>query len=583
MKLIITEKFKQALNIAKAIEKYYSIKFNVKVKNNVKVFVSNSFTIIPLSGHITEYDTIGELSKYWTFSSVIEILKNENALIKKIKDFAYVQTILYYAKSCNEIIIATDSDEEGENIGLEVLEILRNNNIVKPVKRLWLTTTLQSDIIEALKNLRNFNENLALSVEARRKIDAIIGFAGTRELTLRFSKNIFEDIFSFGRVQTATLWLIVKREREISQFVPKKYWVIKAKVMNTTFFYVKNSIDSREEAKKIYSKEEAERIYNKIKNSKEFICTKVIERKEIEKPPSPLNTNMMLEISSKYLGFSPVKTLELAEKLYLDGIITYPRVENQTYTEKFNHKLNLMELKKSKFDYYVDFLINNNLFYPTKGKFAEDHEPITPIKGIKNYEDKNAYKLYELILKHYLTILSPNSIFLIKNVEGLINGFLFFAEGKKIIEEGFYKIYYKKPKIKKIDEFKENKKYKVLKVYIEEKETKPPKRYTVSDLLTEMEKVNIGTKSTRAQILETLKERHYIEIKNKTIYPTEKGKKIIETLENIWKDYITPSLTSKVQEEMNKIAKGEINWKDFVNKESEEFYKQILNLRKKLN
>jgi DNA topoisomerase-1 len=568
VKLIVTEKYKQALNIAKALGKYKII--NKRYLNkNIKIIISPNYIILPLLGHITEYDTIYNL-KDWSFYSVLEILRNKNSIVKIIKEKSYEEAIKDWAKKADEIIIATDSDEEGENIGLEVIEILKNNNIQKRIKRLWLTTTLPTDILNSLKNLREFRMPVALSVEARRKIDALTGFSGTRELTLRLSNEKYKDIFSFGRVQTATLWLIVQREREILNFKPEKYWKIKLNVLNTNFIYQENQI---------FNKQKAFEIYNKIKNSKYIKILEVKEERQKLNPPTPLNTNKMLEVASRILNISPSKVMDLAEELYLEGIITYPRVDNQKYSENFNHEENLKRLINSNFSNYIQKLINNKFFYPTKGKYVEDHEPITPIKGIKNYKNELGYKLYEIILRHYLSILSPPAIILKIKIIGEVEGEKFIAEGEKILSKGFLEIFYSKYEEKYIDDFKINNFYKINKIKLEEKQTRPPNRYTESSLIAKMEEVNIGTKSTRPYIIEILKERDYINKKGRTLYPTEKGNKLIEILEKVWGNYITPEFTSKVEEKMEKIAKGEIFWEDVVEEERKQFLEAILKLR----
>jgi len=568
VKLIITEKYRQALNIARALAKYKIIRRRY-LNNDIRIIISTNYIILPLSGHITEYDTIQSL-KNWSFNSVIEILKNKNSIVKRIKERGYEEAVKDLAKKADEIIIATDSDEEGENIGLEILEILQNNNIQKRIRRLWLTTTVPDDILYSLKNLREFRMPIALSVEARRKIDALTGFAGTRELTLRLSSEKYKDIFSFGRVQTATLWLIVQREREILKFKPEKYWKIKIKVLNTNFIY---------QEKQIFNKQKAFEIYNKVKNSKYIKILEIKEEKQKLYPPPPLNTNRMLEIASKILSVSPSKIMELAEDLYLEGIITYPRVDNQKYSESFNHEENLKKLINSNFSDYVKKLINEKLFYPTKGKFVEDHEPITPIKGIKSYKNLLGYKLYEIILKHYLAILSPPAIINKVKILGEVEGEKFIAEGEKILYKGFLEIFYFEHKEEYVDEFKINNLYKIDKVYLEEKETRPPNRYTESTLIAKMEEVKIGTKTTRPYIIERLKERNYVIKKGRILYPTEKGIKLIDFLEKIWDKYISPEFTSRMEENMEKIATGERDWEKVVEEERKYFLEAILKLR----
>jgi DNA topoisomerase I len=271
-------------------------------------------------------------------------------LVKVLHGRGYSSALRSLAQSASEVIIATDSNEEGENIGLEVLEILRG--ISRPVTRLWLTTTVSSDIRESFSRLRQFNYNLALSVEARRKVDAIVGFSGTRELTLVLKHRVGGGgVLSFGRVQTSTLWLIIEREREIMNFIPKPYWEITARIKHTTFVHKSSPFFDRTKAYDTFSS---------VRDAKQqFLCTNVKEEASLVQPPKPLNTSEMLKLGSSFLHVSPSKVLGLAEALYLSSVITYPRVDNQTYSQSFNQKANLQKLSSgNKFKDYAAHLLS---------------------------------------------------------------------------------------------------------------------------------------------------------------------------------------------------------------------------------
>jgi len=199
-----------ALNIAAALGSYSMQPLGASGGRRISAYrvaaTEGSYIILPLRGHTMDYITRGDL-EHWTHDSVDRILNDPESLVKVVSSSGYYSAIRILAGSSSEIVIvATDSDEEGENIGLEVMEILWDYS--KPVKRLWLTTTIPSDIRRAFSCLREFNWNLALSVEASRKIDAVVGFAGTKEVTLTL-KSVAggTGVLSFGRVQTSTLWI----------------------------------------------------------------------------------------------------------------------------------------------------------------------------------------------------------------------------------------------------------------------------------------------------------------------------------------------------------------------------------------
>jgi DNA topoisomerase-1 len=574
LKLVVTEKERMAENIAKALGQYTRSVARFGSSRGVKIYKSRDYTILPLSGHIMGYVTPKELER-WSHASVDSILSDPKSLRKIVLSRSHSAALRSLSKDASEIIIATDSDEEGENIGLEVLEVLGSS--AKPVRRLWLTTTLPEDIRKSFSEMRTFNYDLARSVEARRKVDAIVGFSGSRELTLSLRHKVAngKGVLSFGRVQTSTLWLLVEREREIERFVPKPFWDILAKVKNTTFTHVSSPF---------FERNEAFETYGKVKDARQFWCSEVLKEEEISYSPRPLNTAEMLRIGSSFLHTSPSNVMRLAENLYLDSLITYPRVDNQTYSHSFSQRKNLEKLADStNFREYVKSLLSRNLVNPTRGRFSEDHEPITPIRGATSYpKNPLAFRLYELILKHYLAIFGPPAKFLDTIVDGQINGEQFRADGRKLVDKGYYGIYYYAPKERPIDDFAANAKYLVESVSIEERKTEPPPRYTQSTLLAKMEEVGIGTKSTRPTMIETLKNRYYAKLEGKGVLrPTERGMKLIANIEDPWGGYISPDFTARVEKEMEKVAKGEKDWEELVKSERGAFAEALALMRNK--
>ena len=584
-RLVVTEKDRMALNIARALGTYSkrSLGYSSWRRGRLSVYEVTgspgdmSLTILPLSGHIMNYATTRDLER-WTYASVDRILDDPRSLVKVVSRRGSYAAIRSLAVRSSEVVIATDSDEEGENIGLEVIETLGGYR--NPIRRLWLTTTVPSDIRKAFSSLREFNRNLALSVEARRKIDAIVGFAGTRQVTLRLRSSLAsgqrrgkgKGVLSFGRVQTSTLWIVVQREREILSFVPRPYWDIVAEIEGGTRFVHSDC--------PLYDRERALEIHDKIKGGKELLCTGIREKTELVQPPRPLNTAELLRAGSILLHVSPSRVMSLAEELYLEGKITYPRVDNQTYTGSFDHKANLGKLLETKYGEQAKSLLERNLTTPTRGRYSEDHEPITPIAAVTGFKDPLGYRLYEVVLRHYLSVFGPAARFLDRNVDGTIGGEPFSAEGRELVDPGFYEVFYYPPKKKPIGQsFKPNTKYGIKGVNIEEKKTTPPARYSEAVLLAEMERQGIGTKSTRPMMIDTLKRRAYIRVERQTVVPSERGTKFIESIERPWGDYISPKFTARVESEMERVARGEKDWNDLVASERKTFAQAIQRFR----
>jgi DNA topoisomerase-1 len=575
MKLVIPEKEKMAVNIASALGRY-TADYVKSGGASIRVYKVGDHIIMPLSGHVMNFTTIDSLSK-WTQNSITAILSNPGSLQKVATSPAHIQAIKQLASISSEVILALDADEEGENIGLEVVETLRSIKYGKPVRRLWLSTTVPADIKAAFSNLRQFNENLALSVEARRKLDATVGFAGTRELTIDYKHLFGSGVISYGRVQTATLRLVVERELAIKGFQRAKRWVVEAKVLNTIFHNV---------GKPFEDKQKAQALYNSVKDLKEFHCKGVKSTTSQMLPPTPMNTTALLKAGSGIIRYTPNEVLSLAEALYLDAAITYPRVDNQAYSQTFDHAANLKQLKGSKFASNIDYILSKRTILGkpifTQGKAASDHEPITPIRGIVGYKDAKAEAVYDLVLRHYLSIFYPPAKFADINVDGTISQQGFTADGRRLTEKGFYDIFYYQPKLKAIDDFTTGKTYPVEWVKLVERQTEPPARFTESSLIAEMDRIGIGTKATRPNIIEVIKNRNYVtRSPGGVLTPTDRGMKLIELLAKVWPQYTSAEFTARVEKEMDEIAQGKRKWTDVVNSERNAFLAAVNTIRNK--
>lgn len=573
MKTIIVEKDRMAFNIASALGRF-TTEFVKTGGGSVKVYRTGDYTILPLSGHVMNFTTPESLSK-WTQDSITAILSNPQSLQKVVTSPQHIQAIKQLASAASEVILSLDADEEGENIGLEVVETLRSANISRPIRRLWLSTTMPADIKAAFSNLRQFNENLALSVEARRKLDATVGFGGTRALTLGYKQLFGSSVVSYGRVQTATLRLVVEREQAIRSFQGKKSWVVEAKVLDTIFHSAGKPFDD---------KLKAQALYDSLKNSKEFNCKDATTKSSQMLPPTPMNTTALLKAGAGLLHYTPNQVLSMAEALYLDAIITYPRVDNQAYSTTFDHAANLKQLKSSNLASNIDYILAKRtvLGKPqfSNGKASADHEPITPIKGMKLYKDPKAQGVYDIVLRHYLSIFYPSAKFSDIDVSGQINGQDFLADGRRLSEKGFYEVFYYQPKLKAIDDFTTGKEYQVEWIKLVERQSEPPSRFTESSLIAEMERVGIGTKATRPSIIEVIKNRTYVtRSQGGVLTPTDRGMKLIELLAKVWSEYTSAGFTARVEKEMEEVAQGKRKWTDVVDSERSTFLTAVNAIR----
>ncbi|MHA1721722.1 MAG: DNA topoisomerase, partial [Candidatus Baldrarchaeia archaeon] len=538
--LMISEKYKQALAIAKALGKV-----GKRTINNVPVFIvktnRSNIIIVPLRGHITEYSTKTKYEK-WSQNDPKLILLDKNSLKKIYKEKKYVELLRTLAKQCDDLIFATDADEEGENIAFEAWEIIREVNPKLKPKRLWLHTLIPSDICEAFRNLIEPKWTWAYAVEARRQIDALIGFAATRELTLAlkpFLKHIGTNVISVGRVQTPTLYLIYSREKEIKNFVPEPYWNLLAEInVHGTIIKVRH-VDSPFKDKKLVAL-----IYDRIKEEKYAILEDVRREEVYIQPPTPFNTTKALKTITKILPITAKTAMKIMEDLYLDALISYPRTDTDRYSPTFPHREFISKFLRSRiYGIYAEEILRKDVLHPRQGKvFKGDHEPITPIDvaepGDPRFKTRNHWEIYNIIVRRYLALFMPPAKELKINLLFLINKEKFTANITVLLEKGFIKVWQWAEKeytpLSKLPELATKDRYSIRKIFIEEKKTKPPPRLTESNLIATMQKLNLGTKSTRPQHIETNKKRGYIVRKGKSLYCSEIGWILASNLEKIW-------------------------------------------------
>ncbi len=557
--LIIAEKRNAAQRIAKILS---NGKFDT-VRRGRNVYYSfskegNRYFVVPLRGHIIQMDYPEEF-KSWNLKDLQRLVDEEP--IKIIKEKGVANILKTLGKDADMVIIATDYDREGELIGVEALSLLPQ----LPVKRAKFSALTEGEIKKAFENLVDVNYNLASAAETRQKIDLAWGASLTRFLSIASGRR-GKEFLSVGRVQSPTLALIVEREKEIEEFKPEPYWNIMA------IFQKKRVFPGAHRDNPFWDENKAREIYEKIKGENKG---RVISYGEEEKriiPPIPFNTTEFLSEATK-LGFSAAKAMRIAEDLYMAGYISYPRTDNTVYPRSLNIKAILKSLEKSKFAEEVKKLEKERRRYPTRGKKeTTDHPPIVPMRGAKLEGERG--RIYELIVRRFLATLAPDARYAERNIEMDVRGEIFISKGKEIVQEGWLYYYpYVKFEELKIPKLKEWDEVRVRKIDIVRKETKPPNRYTQSSLIKEMEKLNLGTKSTRAEIIQKLFDRGYIA--GNPIRPTRLGIALIESLKNNNVEVVKPDMTAKLEKDMDKIEEGKIKSVDVV-KESRGMLKEIL-------
>ena len=562
MRLIIAEKPIAAKRIADILGKPKTV-----VKNNIECHLLDGMVIVPLKGHITNVD-FPDTFKDWASTDLNKL--TNSGIHYDITNRAIARTLESFAVEADELLIATDYDREGESIGKEAVEIIRGKNPGVKIMRAKFSALTPEDVNEAFAHLSEFSFNLADSADARREIDLIWGAVLTRFISLA-SRRFGKDFLSVGRVQTPALAIIVNREKEIKAFKPEPFWAV----------YIicdkeGKKFQANYEEDKIFDKKKAEEIAA-IKSS--IARVKTIEKKQMEmKPPSPFNTTEFLRAASM-LGYQPQMAMSLAERLYMNGFVSYPRTDNTVYPASLSLKATLEKfLHSPEFGDTARLILNQKKIIATKGsKKATDHPPIHPVE-VADKSKMNSYewKLYELIVRRFFATLSPPAQIETVKVSLDYEGKNFIARGKTILNNGWRDYYpYSKSEELILPQFEEKEIVKVDSIKNDQKETKPSPRYTPAALLKMLEELNLGTKSTRAEIIQKLIDRGYIQGKQ-NFTPSSVAFGVIDSLEQYAPDVTRPDMTSKLEKEMDQIEKGKKTKEQVVN-DSRKLLTKIVN------
>ena len=468
-----------------------------------------------------------------------------------------IRSLKSVAKKADEIFIATDFDREGELIGSDAAALVREVNKKAPIKRARFSAITKDEVERAFAEIVEVDECLAQAGESRQDIDLVWGAVLTRYLTMaKFSG--YGNVKSAGRVQTPTLALVVARELEREAFVPEIYWTVKGafrsaavKAADGTEFSAGHATD------RFKNEAEAKRVMEAISAAKTGTVTKAEKKSRKVAPPTPFNTTA-LQAAAAAEGITPGRTMRIAESLYMDGLISYPRVDNTVYPPSLDLAAILKALSEVPFyREHVAGIKKAGPLHPTRGaKETTDHPPITPTAAADPDKLKpEQWKLYNLIARRFLATLSDAAIIEGTKVTIEVGGEPFVAKGDILVTPGFRGIYpYGLKKDEQLPVLSENDSVEFLGAELAQKQTEPPSRFSQGKLIQEMEKRGLGTKATRHAIIERLIEVRYAV--NEPLEPTNLGRAVIEALSTFAPRITTPDMTSELEAEMDAIANG---------------------------
>ena len=528
----------------------------------ISKYLGSDYKVVSSVGHIRDLSTSG---KYGFGVDVENGFKPNYVPIKGKKKI--INELKKDVNDADFVYLATDPDREGEAISWHLYDAL--NLKENKYKRIVFNEITKNVILDSFKHARDININLVHSQETRRILDRIIGFRLSKLMQSKTGGK------SAGRVQSVALKLIVDKEREINAFVPENYYEIDA------YFNDFNAKLDSYNHKKIEIKTEidAKEIVSKLSNT--FKIEEVTKKEKKQNSKFPFITSTMQQLASIKLNFSSKKTMSVAQKLYEGitlkdetvGLITYMRTDSTRLSNEFI---------ASTYKFIEDKYGSNYVGHVKVSKKTENvqdaHEAIRPTsinrtpESVKEYLSNDEYKLYSLIYYRALASLMVDAKVLGTTVILDNNNYQFKATGHILTFDGYLKVYapYEDNTDKILPDLENYKTGVVVSNKIEYTmhSTKPPTRYTEASLIKELESLGIGRPSTYATIIDRIKERDYVNIVDKKFVPTEMGIVTTDKLQEFFKDIINVEYTKEMEDDLDKIADGEMVW----NKLLEKFY-----------
>ncbi len=568
--LIIAEKPQASLRIASALADKKLVQKKIGKVSYYELTHKNQKIIVACAvGHL--YGLVEKNKGKWSYP-IFDIewqpmyKKSKQAFFSK----AYLDVLNKLGKGISTYYNGCDLDVEGELIFKNILNYSYNK---KDARRMRFSTLTKDELIKSFENASpHIDFQLAEAGETRHILDWQWGINLSRALTLSIKAVGSFKLLSSGRVQGPALDTLAEREKEISSFKSKPYWQIE---LNGK---IKKLITAWHKKDKFWKKEEADEVLKNTKGKKAFI-SKVSKIEFNQSPPVPFDlTTLQLE-AYRTLRIPPKQTLSLAQDLYTAGLISYPRTSSQKLPASINYKKIMGKLEKQNSYYSLIKQLPSSL-KPFEGKKSDPAHPAIYPTGEFSKLDGRKGSLYDLIVRRFLAVFGPFAKRETITIEIDVNKEIFIAKGTRTIEEGWHKFYSKYLKLKEeeLPDVKKDEEVKVIKINLHEKETQPPKRYTPASIIKELEKRNLGTKATRASIVDALYNRDYL--KNVPIEVTDLGLRVIKTLNDYCPEIIDEELTRHFEEDMEKILDKKKKQKDVL-EEAKKILTKILKQFKK--
>jgi DNA topoisomerase-1 len=546
--LVVAEKFNTALRIAVVLSDG-RMKRNRIAGTNVFEFErpDGEYAVAGLRGHIVELDYPKEFAE-WSLAGLPGLLEAEP--LKRVTEGGIVSALQSIVRTFDRVIIATDFDREGELIGLEILELLQKVHPKIEVRRARYSALTREVIEQSFEHLENLDHALAEAGESRQEIDLMWGALLTRYLSITAGQR-GRSFLSVGRVQTPTLALLVERDQAIKEFIPTPYWELKA-----TAAKGEDEFSLAHEHGTWTDKAEADAVFERVKPATEGLVRAYKEEETRRRPPIPFSTTLFVTEATR-LGLGAAYAMRIAEDLYTQGLISYPRTDNTVYPRGLGLRTLVEKFKDGPFAEAAEFVLTQPSFRATRGRTeTTDHPPIYPTSAIdpKKLRPDHA-KLYELVVRRFLATVAPDAVGRARTTTVDIRGETFQGKGQFLTDPGWYRVYpYSHPEIINLPELVEGEKVAVRRVELAEEQTRPPRRFTQGSLIQEMERLGLGTKSTRHDVVQKLFDRHYVTPRQ--LEPTMTGIAVTEALTAHAPVITRPEMTHRLEEDMELVAES---------------------------
>ncbi|AJD65172.1 DNA topoisomerase I [Helicobacter pylori] len=528
----------------------------------IKNFLDKNYEVIASKGHVRD------LSKFALGIKIDETGFTPNYVVDKDHK-ELVKQIIELSKKASTTYIATDEDREGEAIGYHVACLIGGK--LESYPRIVFHEITQNAILNALKTPRRIDMLKVNAQQARRFLDRIVGFKLSSLISSKITKGL-----SAGRVQSAALKLVIDKEREIKAFKPLTYFTLDAYFESHLEAQLISYKGNKLKAQELIDGKKAQEIKNELEKES-YTISSIIKKSKKSPTPPPFMTSTLQQSASSLLGFSPTKTMSIAQKLYegvatpqgVMGVITYMR------TDSLNIAKEALEEARNKIlkDYGKDYLPPKAKVYSSKNKNAQEaHEAIRPTSilepnALKDYLKPEELKLYTLIYKRFLASQMQDALFENQSVVVACEKGEFKASGRKLLFDGYYKILGNDDKDKLLPNLKENDPIKLEKLESNAHVTEPPARYSEASLIKVLESLGIGRPSTYAPTISLLQNRDYIKVEKKQISALESAFKVMEILEKHFEEIVDSKFSASLEEELDNIAQNKADYqqvlKDF--------------------